>query len=135
MAAQSRHYSEKRGGELAGGGGGDGDAEFLELGPGEAIFVAAGEALDDFTEFAHPTGFLAKFEEGHALAEARGAKLETLGIVAEDFVVGGDGVHVLLLLVKDLAEVELGVGSEIGFGVVLEVVLKFGASEIVFFRW
>ena len=124
--------SRRGGGSLAGGGGADGDAEFFEFGAGEAIFVAAGEAFNDFAEFADAGVFLAKFEKGHAFAEARGTELETLGIVAKDFVVGGDGVNVLLLLVKDFAEVELGVGSEIGFGVILEVVLKFGASEVVF---
>src|SRR5713226_6924726 len=116
--------------ELAGGG--YGDAEFFEFGAGEAVFVAAGVALHDFAEFADAGGFLAELDEGHAFAEARGAELEALGIVGEDFVVGGDGVSVLLLLVKDFAEVELGVGSEVGVGVKLEVVLKFGAGEIVF---
>src|SRR5206468_11176653 len=119
----------KRGGELAGGS--DGDAEFLEFGAGEAIFVAAGEALDDFAELADAAVLLAEFKKGHAFSKARGAELETLGIVGEDFVVGGDGVNILLLLVKDFAEVELSVRGEIGFGVVLEVVLKFGAGDIV----
>src|SRR5712691_7810465 len=115
--------------ELAGGG--DGDAEFFEFGAGEAVFVAAGEALDDFAEFADAAGFLAELDEGHALAEAGGTELETLGIIGEDFVVGGDGIDVLLLLVKDFAEIELGVGSKVGVRVILEVVLEFGASEIV----
>jgi len=112
-------------------GGGEGDAEFFELGAGEAIFVTAGEALDDVAEFADAGGFLAKFDEGHAFAEAGGTELETLGIVGEDFVVGSDGIDVLLLLVKDLAEVELSVGCQVGVGIILEVVLKFGAGEIV----
>src|SRR5205814_1074306 len=132
IATYSRRNREQRGGELAGRGGGDGDAEFLEFGAGEAMFVAAGEAFDDFAEFADAAVLLAELEEGHAFAETRGAELETLGIVGEDFVVGGDGVNILLLLVKDFAEVELSVRGEIGFGVVLEVVLKFGAGEIVF---
>src|SRR5258708_1166157 len=76
--------------------------------------------------------FLAEFEEGHAFAEACGAELEALGIIGEDFVIGGDGINVLLLLVKDFAEVELSVGGEVSVGVKLQVVLKFGAGEIVF---
>src|SRR5713101_6215 len=116
--------------ELAGGG--DGDAQFFKFGAGEAVFITAGEALDNFAEFTDAGSFLAEFEEGHAFAQACGAKLETLGIVGEDFVVGGDGIDVLLLLVKDFAEVELGVGGEISVGVKLQVVLKFGAGEIVF---
>ena len=76
--------------ELAGGG--EGDAEFFEFGAGEAIFVAARVALDDFAEFVDAGGFLAEFDEGHAFVQARRTELEALGIIGEDFVVGGDGV-------------------------------------------
>src|SRR5882757_5163390 len=113
-------------------GGGDGDTEFFEFGAGEAVFVAAGVALDDFAEFADAGGFLAKFDEGHAFAEAGGAELETFGIVGEDFFVGGDGFVVLLLLVGDFAEIKLSVGGEIGVAVIAEVILKFRVGKLVF---
>src|SRR5882724_548500 len=113
-------------------GGGDGDAEFFEFGAGEAVFVAAGVALDDFAEFADAGGFLAEFDEGQAFAEVGGAELETFGIVGEDFFVGGDGFVVLLLLVGDFAEIKLSVGGEIGVAVIPEVILKFRVGKLVF---
>src|SRR5713101_5428135 len=116
--------------ELAGGG--DGDAQFFKFGAGEAVFITAGEALDNFAEFTDAGSFLAEFEEGHAFAEAGGAELKALGIIGEDFVISGDGINVLLLLVKDFAEVELSVGAEVGVSVKFQVVLKFRAGEIVF---
>ncbi len=39
---------------------------------------------------------------------------------------------VLVLGVGDFAEIELGVGGEVGVAVILEIVLKFGTGEIVF---
>ena len=55
-------------GELLGCGRRGSDAEFLELGAGAALFFGAGIALNDFAEFADAGGFLAEFDEGHALS-------------------------------------------------------------------
>jgi len=52
-------------------GGGDGDAEFLEFWCGEAVFVAAGVALDD-SRVADAGGFLAEFDEAMPLRGGRG---------------------------------------------------------------
>src|SRR5260370_4946177 len=70
-------------------------------------------------------------EECHAFLEASGGELESFRIIVQNFFVFGDGLSVLLLRVGDLAEIELGVGGEDGVAVILEVVLVFGASEIV----
>src|SRR5260370_20248 len=112
-------------------GGGDVDAELLQFGTGEAVLFAAREALDNFAKFADPRRFLAEIEERQAFLEARWREFEALGIVGEDFVVRGDGFTILLLLVITLTRVELGVGSELGFAVILQVVLEFRASEII----
>jgi len=37
-----------------------------------------------------------------------------------------------MLGISDFAEIELGVGGEVGVAVILEIVLKFGTGEIVF---
>ena len=113
-------------------GGGGGDAEFLEFGAGAAFFFGAGVALDDFAEFADAGVFLALLDEGHAFFEVGGSELEALGIVGEDAIVFTDGLVVVALGVGDFAEIELGVGGEVGVAVKLEVVLEFGAGEIVF---
>ena len=75
---------------------------------------------------------MAEFDEGHAFFEAGGGELEALGIIVEDFFVFLDGLVEIFLGVGDFAEIELGVGGEVGVAVVLEVVLEFGAGEIVF---
>src|SRR5712692_1273622 len=121
---------EERREELAGGS--EGDAEFFEFGAGAAVFFGAGIALDDFAELADAAGFLAEFDEGHAFLEASRGELEALGIIVENLFVFGDGDFVIFLRVGDFSEIELGVGSEVGVAVILEVVLEFGASEIVF---
>src|SRR6266852_1468122 len=121
---------EGRGGELAGGR--DGDAEFLEFGAGLAVFFGTGIAPDYLAEFADGIVLLAKLNERHAFPESSGGQLEAFWIVGQDFFVGGDGIGKLLLLEGDLAEIELGVGSEVGVTVILEVVLEFGAGEIIF---
>src|SRR6266851_4051522 len=121
---------EERREELAGGG--DGDAELFEFGAGAAIFFGAGVALDDFAEFADAAGFLAEFDEGHAFLEAGGGELEALRIIVHNLFVFSDRLAVLLLRVGNFAEIELGVGGQVGVAVILEVVLEFGASEIVF---
>src|SRR6267142_3004624 len=120
----------QRGGGLAGGG--DGDAEFLEFGAGLAVFFCSGITLDDLPEFADGVVLLAKLNERHAFPEARWGELEASWIVDQDFFVGGDGIAILFLLEGNLAEIELGVGSEVGVSVILEVVLEFGAGEIIF---
>src|SRR6266404_5631915 len=117
-------------GELAGGG--DGDAEFLELGTGLAVFFGTGIAPDHLAEFADGVVLLAKLNEGHAFAEARGCELEAFWIVGQDFFVGSDGIAILLLLEGNLAQIELGVGSEVSIAVIFEVVLEFGAGEVIF---
>src|ERR1700722_12030697 len=58
-------------------------------------------------------------------------ELEALGIVRENSIVLDNGLIVVVLRICDFAEVELSVGSEVGVAVILEVILKFLASEIV----
>ena len=124
----AREFKDVRGSA----GGGNGYAEFLESGAGAALLFGAGIAFDDFTKFPDAGIFLAEFNQCHSFFQAGGSELETLGIVAEDLVVLGDGLLVLFLGVGDLAEIELGIGGEIGVAVILEVVSEFGAGEIVF---
>lgn len=114
------------------GGGGDGDAQFLELGTCAALFFGARIALDDFAKFLDTGIFLAEFEESHALLETSGGKLETLGVIVEDLVVFLDGLLITLLGVGNFAEPELSVGGEVGIAVVLQIVAEFGMGKIIF---
>ena len=107
-------------------------AHFFELGAGAAFFFGAGVFFNDFAEFADAGGLLPQLELGHGFFEAGGGEFEALGVVGENFVVFGDSLFVIFLRVGDFSEVELRVGSEVGVAVVVEIVLEFLASEIVF---
>src|SRR5439155_23562384 len=67
-----------------------------------------------------------------AYLEGRRGAPEALGIVVQNFFVLRDGQIVVCLGVGELAEIELGVGGKVGVTVILEVVLEFGAGQIVF---
>ena len=64
--------------------------------------------------------------------EEGGSELEALWIVVQNFVVLGNSLLVVLLSVSDFADIKLGVGSKIGAAVMLQVVLKFRARQIIF---
>jgi len=72
--------------------------------------------------------FLAELDEGHAFAKMCGLDLETFGVNGKDLIEFGDGLIVLFLFVGDFAEIELGIGSELGVAVKLQIVLKFLAG-------
>jgi len=59
-------------------------------------------------------------------------QLEAFWIVGQDFFVEATASAKLLLLEGNLAEIELGVGSEVGVAVIFEVILEFERAEFIF---
>src|SRR6516225_3643019 len=113
-------------------GGRDGDPQFLELGPGEAIVFASGKAPNDFAKVADARALLPQLKERQSAVEQGGGQLEALGVVVEDLVVFRNGLLIVFLLVGNFTDIELGVGCEIGVAVMLQVVLKLRARQIIF---
>jgi hypothetical protein len=120
------------GGELASGGGGDGDAELLKLGARSALFLCAGVTLHHFAEFLDAGVFLAEFQQRHPFLIAGRSELEALGVVGKKLIVFDQRLLILVLRIGDFAEIKLGVGSEVCVAIVGQVVLKFRAREIEF---
>ena len=117
---------------LTPGGGGDRDAEFFEFAAGQPLLFSAGETPDDLAQLTNASGFLAEGDERHALPEMRGSQFEALGIVGQHAVELVDSLLIVLLKIGDFAEIKLGIGGEVGIAVILQVVLEFLASEVVF---
>ena len=61
-----------------------------------------------------------------------GLNFKALGIVVDDLIVLLNGILIISLLVGDFADVELCVGGEVCVAVVPEIILKFGAGELIF---
>src|SRR5581483_12254470 len=92
----------------------------------------AGIALDHAIKFAHAFVFLAQFNQRQTLFQLGGCRLVATGILLQDFVVILDGLLEVALAIFDIRHVELGISGEIGVGVVLQVVGKLLACQIVF---
>src|SRR5215469_15942430 len=107
----------------------DGDPELLELGASVAIFFASGKAPNHFAKVADARAFLSQLHERHSPVEEGGGHLDGFRIVVENLVVFRNGLLIVSLPVGNFADIELGVRSEIGFAVILQVVLKLGTRE------
>src|ERR1700676_1100980 len=116
--------------ELAGGG--DGYAEVFQAGTSTAFFFGARIAFYDFAKFFDPGIFLTQLNESHALFQARWSELETFRVSGKDLVVFLNSLLIIFLGIGDFAEVELRVGGEVGVAVEAQIILEFGAGEIVF---
>src|SRR5271165_3613255 len=106
--------------------------EFFQFGARALVLVGLGIALDYFAEFFDSGLLLAHSDQRKSFFQVRRGELETLRVVGEDFVVFRHGLLVLLLGEGDLAEVKLRVRGEIRVAVILQIVLKLRARQVVF---